>query len=87
MIGDGSDANYPYPVVDFEREATAAREQFSRLADEAQAALDDLEIRRRASLSRDRRQRMGKAGENTEGEEAEEIRESGKQRQGRLAEF
>ena len=85
-IGGEPDADYPYPVVDFEREATAAREQFSRLADEARAALDDPEVRRRASLSRSRRQRMGEAGENTEGE-AEEIQESRRQRQGQLAEF
>jgi deoxyribodipyrimidine photo-lyase len=86
-IGDEAEADYPYPVVDFEREATAAREQFSRLANEARAALDDPEVRRRASLSRGRRQRIGEASEDTEEEKTEEIRENGKQRQGRLAEF
>lgn len=83
-IGDGSDADYPYPVVDFEREATTAREQFSQLADQARAALDDPEVRRRASLSRDRRQRMSDEaeGKNVEAEQANRERS-----QQRLADF
>lgn len=44
---------YPYPVVDYEAEATAARELFDRLHDRAQEALKtDPTLRRRASLSR-----------------------------------
>jgi deoxyribodipyrimidine photo-lyase len=82
-IGDDPEANYPYPVVDFEREATAAREQFGRLADEARAALDEPEVRRRASLSRGRRQQIG---EPDTGKGRKELSDE-KQRQGRLAEF
>ena len=82
-IGDGPEADYPYPVVDFEYEATAAREQFGRLADRARAALDEPKVRRRASLSRRRRQHMGEASE----ERDEQVPESEKQRQGRLTEF
>lgn len=44
-------ADYPRPVVDFERRATDTRERFARLADRAREALEDPEIRRRASLS------------------------------------
>ncbi|ADJ16669.1 deoxyribodipyrimidine photolyase [Halalkalicoccus jeotgali B3] len=54
-IGDTSDAVYPYPIVDFEREATLAREQFNDRADAAREALQDPDVRRRASLSRKRR--------------------------------
>jgi deoxyribodipyrimidine photo-lyase len=86
-IGDEAEADYPYPVMDFKHEATAAREQFSRLADEARAALDDPEVRRRASLSRGRRQHLGVVSEDTDEKRANEIREGEKQRQGRLAEF
>jgi len=84
-IGNRSEADYPYPVVDFEREAAAAREQFGKLADRARAALDDPEVRRRASLSRGRRQRMGEP----KGDDTEARIEDGEneQRQGRLAEF
>lgn len=56
-IGDDEDATYPYPVVDFEREATRAREQFSDLAGAARDALQDPDVRQRASLSRERRRR------------------------------
>jgi len=57
-IGDGPEADYPYPVVDYGRESTLAREQFSALAEQAQAALTDPKIRRRAwSQSREQRQR------------------------------
>jgi deoxyribodipyrimidine photo-lyase len=88
-IGDESSADYPYPIVDFEREATAAREQFSRLADEARAVLDDPEVRRRASLSRGRRQRMGEpdGSESESKADTEETSRDEPQRQGRLAEF
>jgi len=44
--------DYPRPVVDFERRASDTRERFGRLADRAREALEDPEIRRRASLSR-----------------------------------
>jgi len=88
-IGDGPSADYPHPIVDFEREATAAREQFSRLADEARAALDDPEVRRRASLSRRRRQRMGEpdGSESESKADTEETSRDEPQRQRRLAEF
>ena len=82
-IGDEPDADYPYPVVDFEREATIAREQFGRLADRARAALDDPDVRRRASLSRDRRQRMN--GEATSESTTNERSDGGSQH--RLGEF
>jgi deoxyribodipyrimidine photo-lyase len=88
-IGDEPDADYPYPIVDFEREATAAREQFGRLADRARTVLDDPEVRRRASLSRGRRQRMGEPStspDGTEGESEESSRDT-EQRQRRLADF
>jgi len=84
-IGDGPEADYPYPVVDFEREAAAAREQFGKLADRARAALDDPEVRRRASLSRGRRRRMG--GPEKGATEARIEDGENEQRQGRLAEF
>ena len=93
-IGDSPDADYPYPIVDFEREATAARDQFSRLADQAREALDDPEVRRRASLSRKRRQRMGEP--ETDGAEVDSGNETVEEkddtateesRQGRLVEF
>ena len=47
---------YPYPVVDFERRRSEAREAWSALADRASEALSDPKIRRRASFtgSRDR---------------------------------
>ena len=83
-IGDGADADYPYPVIDFEREATAAREQFSQLADQARAALDDPEVRRRASLSGDRRQRMSDEAESERVETEQANRERSQQR---LADF
>ena len=60
-IGDGPDADYPYPVVGFDREATLAREQFSELAEEAREALSDPEVRRQASLSRASRDRLSDA--------------------------
>jgi deoxyribodipyrimidine photo-lyase len=82
-IGDGPDADYPYPVVDFDREATLAREQFSRLADQARAALDDPDVRRRASLSRNRRRRM--RSEATNGSTVDEQSDGGNQH--RLGEF
>jgi deoxyribodipyrimidine photo-lyase len=45
-------ADYPYPVVDYERRAGEARERFARLDDRASEALfEDPEYRRRASLS------------------------------------
>jgi deoxyribodipyrimidine photo-lyase len=86
-IGDGPSADYPYPVIDFEREATAARKHFSQLADEARAALDDPEVRRRASLSRGRRQRMGEPGRGESTGNTEEESRDETERQGRLAEF
>jgi deoxyribodipyrimidine photo-lyase len=42
---------YPYPVVDFEQRRTDARETWSKLADRAREALEDPDVRRRASLS------------------------------------
>ena len=45
---------YPYPVVDFERRRTEAREAWSALADRASEALKDPEIRRRASFTGNR---------------------------------
>jgi deoxyribodipyrimidine photo-lyase len=44
--------DYPYPVVDYERRATAARERFARLDDRATEALSDPRVRRRGSFSR-----------------------------------
>jgi deoxyribodipyrimidine photo-lyase len=44
--------DYPYPVVDYERRATAARERFARLDDRASEALADPRVRRRGSFSR-----------------------------------
>ncbi|MFB6125879.1 MAG: FAD-binding domain-containing protein [Halolamina sp.] len=44
--------DYPLPVVDFEARREETRELFGRLRDRAKAALEDPEIRRRASLSR-----------------------------------
>jgi deoxyribodipyrimidine photo-lyase len=43
--------DYPYPVVDYEHEATVARERYSALADRAREALSDPEISRRCSFS------------------------------------
>ncbi len=45
---------YPYPVVDFERRRADAREAWSALTDRASEALEDPEIRRRASFTGDR---------------------------------
>ena len=83
-IGDVSDADYPYPVVDFEHEATTAHEQFSQLADQARAALDNPEIRRRASLSQDRRRHMNDEAENKSVEDGQSTE---KRSQRRLADF
>ncbi len=58
----GSD--YPYPVVDYEARREAAAARFSALSDRAHEALEDPEIRRRASLSQRRRQ------ESDDGDEA-----------------
>ena len=45
-------ADYPYPVVDYEQRAAAARERFVRLDDRAKEAIrTSPEVRRRASLS------------------------------------
>jgi deoxyribodipyrimidine photo-lyase len=78
-IGTGPDATYPRPVVDFEHEATLAREQFGRLAEPAREALVDPVVRRRASLSRKRRQRSWELDEGGETE--------GDSRQGRLSSY
>lgn len=44
--------DYPYPVVDYERRASEARERFARLDDRAKEAINaSPEVRRRASLS------------------------------------
>ena len=83
-IGDESDADYPYPVVDFERKAITAREQFSQLADQARAALDDPGVRRRASLSRGRRQRMNAKSESVNSEHGQP---NNKSNQHRLTDF
>jgi len=48
--------DYPYPVVDFERRRQEARETWAALDGRATEALQDPEIRRRASLSRRRRE-------------------------------
>ncbi|MFC7068590.1 FAD-binding domain-containing protein [Halobaculum lipolyticum] len=50
--------DYPRPVVEFEAKRVAARERFDRLAERAREAARDPEIRRRLSLSRDRRDRL-----------------------------
>jgi deoxyribodipyrimidine photo-lyase len=56
--------DYPYPVVDYEARASAARERFARLNDRATEAIETSpEVRRRASLSSRRRE------ERTEGED------------------
>ena len=56
--------DYPYPVVDYEARASAARDRFARLDDRATEAIDtSQEVRRRASLSSRRRD------ERTPGEE------------------
>ncbi|MFC7226689.1 deoxyribodipyrimidine photo-lyase/cryptochrome family protein [Salinirubellus salinus] len=52
-------ADYPYPVVDYERRAAAARERFARLDDRATEAIrTDRAVWRRASLSTERRERL-----------------------------
>ena len=84
-IGDDPEADYPYPVVDFERESTLAREHFGDLADRARKALTDPEVRRRASLSRHRRQRMQDSDEAEA--ELNDSRSSDNGNQHRLAEF
>jgi deoxyribodipyrimidine photo-lyase len=48
--------DYPYPVVDYERRATAARERFARLDRRASEALSDPRVCRRGSFSRRRRE-------------------------------
>ena len=84
-IGNSPEADYPYPVADFERESTLARERFSELADRARKALADPEVRRRASLSRDRRQRMQDFDETEANLKDTEPSDDGDQH--RLAEF
>ncbi|MFB6308494.1 MAG: FAD-binding domain-containing protein [Haloarculaceae archaeon] len=56
--------DYPYPVVDFERRRREARETWAALDDRAREALQDPDIRRRASLSqrRDSDRRDGSSG-------------------------
>ncbi|MFC7177520.1 FAD-binding domain-containing protein [Halosegnis marinus] len=49
-------ADYPRPVVDYERRAGEARERFAALSERAREAIGVPEIRRRASLSRRRRE-------------------------------
>jgi deoxyribodipyrimidine photo-lyase len=51
-VGVDVGADYPMPVVDFERRAGEARERYARLDDRASEALADDRVRRRASLSR-----------------------------------
>ena len=60
-VRDGPDAGYPFPIVDFDREATLPRERFDALAERARIALCDPDVRRRASLSRDRRRELDDA--------------------------
>jgi deoxyribodipyrimidine photo-lyase len=84
-IGNSPEADYPYPAADFERESTLARERFSELADRARKALADPEVRRRASLSRDRRQRMQDFDETEANLKDTEPSDDGDQH--RLAEF
>ena len=43
--------DYPYPVVDYDHEATRARERYAALSNRAEEALSDPEIRRRCSFS------------------------------------
>ena len=69
---------YPYPIVDFERQRREAREAWGRLGDRAREALGDPEIRRRASFS-GRRDRAG-----SDLEDGEELRP---ERQAGLEEF
>jgi len=53
--------DYPYPVVDFERRRIEARETWAALDDRATEALQDPEIRRRASLSQRRGEQRSRA--------------------------
>ena len=61
--------DYPLPVVDFERRAKEAREEYAMLSGRAREALEDPEIRRRASLSR----RGGEASDLDDEEEEPEA--------------
>lgn len=85
-VGDGPDAGYPFPIVDFDREATLPRERFDALAERARIALCDPDVRRRASLSRDRRRELDDANAQDAGERsADGNADNGGQR--RLTEF
>jgi deoxyribodipyrimidine photo-lyase len=55
-------ADYPYPVVDYERRASEARDRYARLDDRAKEAIrTDREVWRRASLSTARREDLREA--------------------------
>jgi deoxyribodipyrimidine photo-lyase len=55
---------YPYPVVDYEARAKAARDRFARLDDRAKEAIHaDPEIKRRASLSSRRKRSWNETDE------------------------
>jgi len=52
--------DYPYPVVEYDHEADRARELYAGLADRAREAIaEGSRARRRASLSRERREQLG----------------------------
>lgn len=68
LIGE----DYPEPIVDFEQRAAEAREAWAKVSERAKEAMDDPEIRRRASLSQ---RGSGTEASGLEGEEAEEPAE------------
>jgi deoxyribodipyrimidine photo-lyase len=61
--------DYPYPVVDYDHEATAARDRYSALADRAREALSDPEVRRRCSFSNRGRDRTDEDGDDDSGDQ------------------
>jgi deoxyribodipyrimidine photo-lyase len=61
--------DYPYPVVEYERERWAALDRLSELRDASEAAMQEPEVRRRASLSQ--RGRRSSGGDDDEAERAE----------------
>lgn len=50
--------DYPYPVVEFEKKRDKARDYWSSLSKRAKEALKDPEVRKKASLSKNRRSQL-----------------------------
>jgi deoxyribodipyrimidine photo-lyase len=77
-VGIDVGEDYPYPVVDYDRERRTALDTFSDLREESEAAMRDPEVFRRASLSpKSRNLVANRAGEGEGGADEAAGSESG----------